>query len=791
MAARAAIAPSLAGNRDLLYLDLALEDTARRAAEAAAGAARGGRAAAALVGPLLANLALSLGDNEDVCRALKAWEDAPKAATTGFVGGGNNAPPPLSEDDALRAAAAADRARRAVARAADAVHARIGDKADALGGALGVEPWARDLFVEEVVRGGPAFGASLALSAAEPALRAAASLEPWQVVSPGSAVGVLRLADSLHELAYDDLSAAEEGGAPVVLLVARVSGEEEPPTGAAAVLTGAFALSFSFLFLRIFSLFIFRRKAHFFFLFPFFFGNLPPPPQKKKKKKGDAPDTLSHLAVRARNLGVVLAACWEQAPLDALRELEGKVVAVSTTAAGGVAWREATREELPEKEGAASGGAAAAAAAAAASSSKSPSSSSTSTSSVAAPPSTSASPESGEGGPLSALLRRAASFGASAASAASSSSSPAMKDVRAPEWCGKWALSSSEFADGVVGAKSKNLAALLKNDGAPFPPWIRLPPSATLPFGTFEAVLDDAANAAFKKTIAASNAALEAGARGAAAVAALEAAAAAARELSIPQPLKSALADKLLETGVPVPSAEAEWDLALAALRSVWASQFNELALVSMRRVGLPRSALRMAVLVQRVVPAAYAFVIHTRNPATGDEGEVFCELVAGLGEAIVSGAVPGSALAFAARKDKLAEAVDLETGKVRGPPSGSENVARVLSYPSKGAGFFVPESLIFRSDSNGEDLPGYAGAGLYSSVSSAETVLKTVRKEMSFFLPFFFPPCSRPPEEKLQPTSFFSFFLSLSLSLSLSGSRTFEPAHPKKNRRSTTAPTG
>ena len=237
VAARAAIAPSLPGNRDLLYLDLALEDTARRAAEAAAGAARGGRAAAALVGPLLANLALSLGDNKDVCMALKAWEDAPKAATSGFVGGGGS-PQPLSEDAALRAAAAADRARRAVARAADAVQARIGDKADALGGTLGVEPWARDLFVEEVVRGGPAFGASLALSAAEPALRAAASLEPWQVVSPGSAVGILRLAASLHELAYDDLSAAEEGGAPVVLLVARVSGEEEPPTGAAAVLTG-------------------------------------------------------------------------------------------------------------------------------------------------------------------------------------------------------------------------------------------------------------------------------------------------------------------------------------------------------------------------------------------------------------------------------------------------------------------------------------------------------------------------------------------------------------------------
>ena len=37
---------------------------------------------------------------------------------------------------------------------------------------------------------------------------------------------------------------------------------------------------------------------------------------------------------------------------------------------------------------------------------------------------------------------------------------------------------------------------------------------------------------------------------------------------------------------------------------------------------------------------------------------------------------------------------------------------AQVLLYPSKGEGMFVPESLIFRSDSNGEDLEGYAGAG-------------------------------------------------------------------------------
>lgn len=54
------------------------------------------------------------------------------------------------------------------------------------------------------------------------------------------------------------------------------------------------------------------------------------------------------------------------------------------------------------------------------------------------------------------------------------------------------------------------------------------------------------------------------------------------------------------------------------------------------------------------MVPAQYAFVIHTRNPSTGDPDEIYCELVRGLGEAIVSGTVPGTALAFVARKDDL-----------------------------------------------------------------------------------------------------------------------------------------
>ena len=90
------------------------------------------------------------------------------------------------------------------------------------------------------------------------------------------------------------------------------------------------------------------------------------------------------------------------------------------------------------------------------------------------------------------------------------------------------------------------------------------------------------------------------------------------------------------------------------AIQGVWASKYNERAFLSMKKVGLNFLDLRMAVLVQRVVPAAYAFVIHTENPTNGAKDEIFAELVAGLGESIVSGMVPGSSLSFYAQKDAL-----------------------------------------------------------------------------------------------------------------------------------------
>ena len=119
-----------------------------------------------------------------------------------------------------------------------------------------------------------------------------------------------------------------------------------------------------------------------------------------------------------------------------------------------------------------------------------------------------------------------------------------------------------------------------------------------------------------------------------------------------------------------------------------------------------------MSVLVQPVVDADYAFVIHTVNPSSNDKRELYAEVVMGLGEALV-GNYPGRALAFSVKK---ATAAQVKSGK-KYIANGSS--PQILGFPSKSVMLKIPRStIIFRSDSNGEDLEGYAGAGLYESVT-------------------------------------------------------------------------
>ncbi|MFI9839337.1 PEP/pyruvate-binding domain-containing protein [Nonomuraea sp. NPDC051941] len=77
----------------------------------------------------------------------------------------------------------------------------------------------------------------------------------------------------------------------------------------------------------------------------------------------------------------------------------------------------------------------------------------------------------------------------------------------------------------------------------------------------------------------------------------------------------------------------------IEAVSAGWSSAFTARVDVYQRARGLGGSR-RMAVLIQRMVPAAAAGVAFSANPVTGARDEVVISAVAGLGDALVSGAV-------------------------------------------------------------------------------------------------------------------------------------------------------
>ena len=246
-----------------------------------------------------------------------------------------------------------------------------------------------------------------------------------------------------------------------------------------------------------------------------------------------------------------------------------------------------------------------------------------------------------------------------------------------------WALSAAEFNLSATGGKSVNLVRL---DGK-LPNWMHRPASIAVPFGACERLLAAASN----RAVAAQYNQLlkQLDAEPAKVLPALRET---VLQLEAPAELAAALRQKATAAGLAWPG---DWDGAWLSLKRVWASKWNDRAYYSRRTQGIPHQDLLMAVLIQQVVEADYAFVLHTVNPLTNRREELYLEAVVGLGETLV-GNYPGRALS--AVYDRNSKAVT------------------VVTYPSKSLAL-RGGGLIFRSDSNGEDLAGFAGAGLYDSV--------------------------------------------------------------------------
>ncbi|MGE5263171.1 MAG: PEP/pyruvate-binding domain-containing protein [Acidobacteriota bacterium] len=78
----------------------------------------------------------------------------------------------------------------------------------------------------------------------------------------------------------------------------------------------------------------------------------------------------------------------------------------------------------------------------------------------------------------------------------------------------------------------------------------------------------------------------------------------------------------------------------LDAVRRCWASLWSERAIAYRARQQIDQATVKLAVVVQRMIPAETAGVMFTANPVTGARDELIIDASPGLGEAVVSGMV-------------------------------------------------------------------------------------------------------------------------------------------------------
>lgn len=475
---------------------------------------------------------------------------------------------------ALRTHAAVEATARLVSEAVDHAYALLQPKAEQLGRAFEAEPWVVQLFSEEVVRGHLEFVVGLLLRKLDDVLRRSAGIPGCRVISRGAGVARGRVYATKQLRAVQGKSFA----GPVVVVADHVSGDEELPPDVAAVLT--------------------RHSV----------------------------DLVSHVAVRARNTGLVMVSVHDEALFDRFRALHDGAVGIRVDAAGNVVRDDGV--EVAVREG-------------------------------------------------GVVVTRPA---------------PAKKAAFT-----RVVVPLDEARQGVGGGKSRQLRALRGR----LPDWLGIPPSMLIPFAVFDMVLADPANARTAQRYR-REAARMAGLDGEQVAEIASGLRDITAELVPPDGVYEALRETAQRCGI-------DWSIedhdAWEGIKAVWASKWNDRAVLSRRSWGIADEDLQMAVLVQQVMAAEYSFVLHTRHPARTEPGWGYGEVVRGLGETLV-GNHPGRALGFAWRN---------ETGTGPGlPPKGPAPC--VSAMPSKrwslqGGG------LIFRSDSSGEDIAGFAGAGLYESI--------------------------------------------------------------------------
>jgi phosphoglucan, water dikinase len=101
--------------------------------------------------------------------------------------------------------------------------------------------------------------------------------------------------------------------------------------------------------------------------------------------------------------------------------------------------------------------------------------------------------------------------------------------------------------------------------------------------------------------------------------------------------------EELAAAGLYESVANVPVDRVADAVRTVWASLWTRRAVMSRQNLAIPHNRAHMAVLIQQLVIPDLSFIMHTVNPANKNSDEVLIELVAGLGETLASAEYPGN----------------------------------------------------------------------------------------------------------------------------------------------------
>ena len=255
----------------------------------------------------------------------------------------------------------------------------------------------------------------------------------------------------------------------------------------------------------------------------------------------------------------------------------------------------------------------------------------------------------------------------------------------------KIVIDINDYSPEYVGEKSMNTMKLFNK--VPNIQWLKYPQSFSLPFSTFDKFLALDENKKVFCSLQENLGILEELEDKTKIISILDKLKGLINEIQFPDnsPVTEELNNALKSFGIPA----SELKLAYASIKSVWSSKYNQRVYLSMRKQKISLGVVKLSVLVQKIIPAEYAFVIHTKNPLNNNNEELFAEIVNGMGESLV-GAYGGSSFSFVIKKDS--------------------REYEIKSYQNKSVKL-VNDGFIFRSDSNIEDIKFFAGAGLFDSI--------------------------------------------------------------------------